>query len=371
MSVGGRKLSEVVKPFIAELKPYEPGKPMEEVERELGISGSVKLASNENPIGPSAKAVDALRNCVEGVHRYPDGGSFALKKALADKFEISSQQVVLGAGSDEILELLAKCFLGEGDEVIFPWPSFAMYPIVIKGVGATPVAVPLTENFEHDLSAMVAAITDATRMIFICNPNNPTGAGIGAQALDDFMAQVPEGIVVAIDEAYFEYARRSDFPDALAWVRKRPGTIVMRTFSKIYGLAGLRVGYGITDVEIAGYIERARHPFNVNLPAQVAALAALSDDAHVAASRKMNAEGIAYVEKELAALGLRSWPTEANFLLIEVGVADCYDQLLQMGVIVRPMDGFGLPGFIRITLGSPRENQIAMKALRKVLEAAG
>jgi len=370
VSVSNKKLSEVVKPFIADLKPYEPGKPIEELERELGISGSVKLASNENPLGPSPKAVEALSGCVAGVHRYPDGGSFALKKALADKFELTEQQVVLGAGSDEILELLAKCFLGEGDEVIFAWPSFAMYPIVAKGVGATPVAIPLTEDFEHDLRAMAAAISDATRMIFLCNPNNPTGTSMGAQALDDFMQQVPDGIVVAIDEAYFEYARRGDFPDALAWVRKRPGTLVMRTFSKIYGLAGLRVGYGLTDMETAGYIERARHPFNVNLPAQVAALAALSDEAHVEASRKMNNEGIAYFEKELSELGLRCWPTDANFILIQVGVADCYDQLLRQGVIVRPMDGFGLSGFIRITIGSPIENKTAMKALRKVLEAA-
>ncbi len=358
---------KAVKPFIADLKPYAPGKPIEELERELGISNSVKLASNENALGPSPKATEALRRAIEGVHRYPDGGSFALKAALAEKLGVQPAQIELGAGSDEILELLVKAFVGEEDEVVFPWPSFAMYPIVTKGAGAKPVAVPLTESFAHDLDAMLEAVTEKTRLLFLCNPNNPTGTSMGAAEFDAFMERVPADVIVAIDEAYVEYARRLDFPDGLGWVKRRPGTIVLRTFSKIYGLAGLRVGYGIADAELVGFLERARHPFNVNLPAQVGALAALDDAGHVEASRALNAEGIAYFEKELALLGMRTWPTDANFILVDLGRGGAYQELLTRGVIVRPMDGFGLEGFIRITIGKPEENERAVAAIRSFI----
>jgi len=368
----GGGLKRVVKPYIASLNPYKPGKPIEEVEHELGIAKSIKLASNENPLGPSPKAVAAMREALAGVHRYPDGGSVELKAALARKLGVGVEQIILGAGSDEILELLAKAFLREEDEAVFAWPSFAMYPIVTQGAGARSVKIPLTDRFEHDLPAMLGAVGERTRIVFVCNPNNPTGTSLGARELDAFMADVPDDVIVAIDEAYFEYARRTDFPDSLKWVAQRPGTIVMRTFSKIYGLAGLRVGYGIADPELAGYLERARHPFNINRLAQIGALAALDDDAHVATSRAINAQGVAFLERALAELGLRTASTDANFLLVEVGGegSSVYEGMLRRGVIVRPMDGFGLGGFVRITIGTSEENAVAVDALRSFLEEA-
>jgi histidinol-phosphate aminotransferase len=312
-------LKRVVKPHIAALDPYQPGKPIEELERELGIQGSVKLASNENPLGPSPKAVEAMRAAAEGVNRYPDGTSFRLREALSRRLGIEAHQLVFGTGSDEVLELIGKSFLGPGDEAVFAWPSFAMYPIVVKGMGATPVAVPLDAGLVHDLPAMAAAIGERTRVVVVCNPNNPTGTSVGAEVFDRFVAALPQGVILAVDEAYFEYVRRDDFPDALGWVSRRPGTAVLRTFSKIYGLAGLRVGYAVMDPELAGYLERARHPFNVSLIGEAAALAALDDDEHVERTLRANREGAEYLTRELEALGIQIWPTDANFLLAKTG----------------------------------------------------
>lgn len=263
MSVAGR-----VKPWIAALQPYVPGKPIEELERELGLTDVVKLASNENPLGPSPKALAAVRAALGGVHRYPDGACFRLRDKLSRRLDVAPGQLVFGCGADEILELVAKAFLGPGDECVFAWPSFAMYPIVTRGMGATPVAVPLDAQLVHDLDAIAQAIGAHTRVVIVCNPNNPTGTSVGAEAFERFATALPEDLVLVIDEAYVDFARRPDFPDALAWVRRRPGTLVMRTFSKSVGLAGLRVGYGIADPELAGFLERARHPFNVNLLAE-------------------------------------------------------------------------------------------------------
>ncbi|MEZ4216833.1 MAG: histidinol-phosphate transaminase [Myxococcota bacterium] len=362
-------LRDRINPHILDLAPYEPGKPIETLERELGISGSVKLASNENPLGPSPRAVEAMRAAVGGVNRYPDGASFALRAKLAQRLGVAERQLVFTAGGDELLELLAKTLLAPGRHVVYPWPSFAMYPIVAKGMGADATAVPLAAGFVHDLDAMLEAVGPQTRLVMLCNPNNPTGTSIGAAAFDRFMERVPDDVVVCVDEAYFEYARRADFPDALAWTKRRPGTAVLRTFSKIYGLAGVRVGYGVCDEELAGYLERARHPFNVNRLAEIGAVAALDDAEHVARTRSVNAEGIAYLERELAALGVETWPSDANFLLARTG-AGVYDALLREGVIVRPMRGFGLEDCVRITIGTAEENERAAKALRKVREAA-
>ena len=359
-------LERVVKPHIRELAPYQPGKPPEELERELGVEGAIKLASNESPIGPSPRAVAAVRDAVAGVHRYPDGACFALRKRLAERLGVGGAQLVFGCGADEILELVAKAFLGAGDEAVFAWPSFAMYPIVVKGMGATPVAVPLDASLGHDLDAMRAAITAQTRVVFVCNPNNPTGTSVGAEAFDAFVRGLPEELVLVVDEAYFEYVRRPDFPDALAWVARRPGTLVMRTFSKIYGLAGLRVGYGVADPELADYLNRARHPFNVNRLAEAAALAALDDDAHAERSRRVNAEGAEYLSRELAALGVEVWPTDANFLLIRAGEG-VFDRLQRQGVIVRPLAGFGMPDCLRVSIGLPEENERLVKTLARVL----
>jgi histidinol-phosphate aminotransferase len=361
-------LKDVVNRHILDLRPYEPGKPIEELERELGITGSIKLASNESPLGPSPKAQAAIREAVGGLHRYPDGASFALREVLAGRLGVETNQLVFGAGADEILELLAKAFLGPGSEAVFAWPSFAMYPIVVKGMGATPVAVPLTGDLVHDLPALAAAVTERTKIVFVCNPNNPTGTSVGAAEFDRFVDDLPPDVVLVVDEAYVEFVRRSDFPDSLAWIRRRPATIVLRTFSKIYGLAGLRLGYGIADVELAGYLERARHPFNVNRLAEVGALAALADEAHAEASRRVNAEGVMYLTTELEALGIDVWPTDANFILARAGDG-VHDALLREGIIVRPLASFGMSDHIRISVGLPEENERLVKTLKRLRES--
>ncbi len=359
-------LADRVKPYIRSLAPYVPGKPIEELERELGIRGSIKLASNENPLGPSPRAVEAMRKAAAEIHRYPDGASFALRTALSKKLGVGGDQLVFGAGADEILELIAKTLIGEGDEVVYAWPSFAMYPIVVQGMGAKGVAVPLTRDLVHDLDGMLAAITKQTRVVMVCNPNNPTGTSVGAEAFERFVAALPEDVVLAVDEAYYEFVRRPDFPDSLALTRRRPGTVVLRTFSKIYGLAGIRIGYGVCDRELASYLERARHPFNVNRLAEVAALAALEDEEHVRRTREINAIGARFLATELGRLGIETWPTDANFILARTG-ADIYEALLAQGVIVRPMRGFGLTEHVRISIGLPEENERFIKTLAEVL----
>ncbi len=360
-------LERVVKPHILELEPYQPGKPIEELERELGISGSVKLASNESPLGPSPKALAALRRAIGNIHRYPDGASFELRTKLAGRLRVGEEQLVFGAGADEVLELLAKVLLGPGDECVFAWPSFAMYPIVVTGMGASSVRVPLDRDYVHDLPAMAEAVNERTKLVFVCNPNNPTGTSIGADAFDRFVAALPDDVVLAVDEAYVDFARRRDFPDALAWVGRRPGTIVMRTFSKIFGLAGLRIGYGVADPELAGYLQRARHPFNVNRLAEVAAAAALADGDFVERTTRLNASGIDYLSRELRALGIDVLPSDANFVLAHTGPG-IYEQLLEEGVIVRPMGGFGMPEHVRISVGLPEENERLVKTLRRLRE---
>jgi len=363
-------IRDLVKPHIRDLAPYQPGKPIEELERELGIGDSIKLASNENPLGPSPKAIEALGSGLESVFRYPDGASFALRRALAARLGVGEQQLTFGCGADEIFELLVKTFVGPGDEVVYAWPSFAMYPIVTQGMGGTRVPVPLDGDFVHDLPAMADAVSPRTRLVIVCNPNNPTGTSVGAEAFDEFAARLPDDVVLVVDEAYREFARRPDFPDGIGWIARRPATVVVRTFSKIYGLAGLRVGYSVADPELAGYLERARHPFNVNVLAERAALAALSDDEHVRRTVAMNSAGIEYLERELPALGCRVWPTDANFVLVEAE-PDTYERLLHEGVIVRPLAGFGLERHVRISVGTPEENERLVKALRRIRETRG
>jgi histidinol-phosphate aminotransferase len=361
-------LRDRVKSHIAELVPYQPGKPIEELEREFGIQDSVKLASNENPLGPSKRAVAALHAEVESAHLYPDGACFELRAALSDSLGVQADQLAFGCGSSEILELVAKAFVGEGDEVVYEWPSFAMYPIVVRGSGGTPVEVPLDADLNHDLDAMAAAVGPRTQAVIVCNPNNPTGTSIGAEAFDRFVASLPEDVILVIDEAYGEYARRPDFPDALSWVARRPATLVLRTFSKIYGLAGLRLGYGIGGAELIGFLDRARHPFNVNRLAEAAAVAALGDTEHVERARRTNCEGADYLSRELSALGMEVWPSDANFLLVRAGEG-VYEPLLREGIIVRPTAAFGLPDCIRVTIGLPEENERLVKALRKIRES--
>jgi histidinol-phosphate aminotransferase len=280
---------------------------------------------------------------------------------------VDGAQIVFGAGADEILELLVKVLLGPGDECVFAWPSFAMYPIVVQGMGGRSLRVPLDGGLAHDLPAMARAVTPRTKLVFVCNPNNPTGTSVGAEAFDRFAASLPPSLVLAIDEAYVDFARRPDFPDALAWIRRRPGTIVLRTFSKISGLAGVRIGYGVADPELAGYLQRARHPFNVSRLAEAAALGALDDEEFRERTRRTNAEGVEYLSRELRALGVEVWPTDANFVLARAG-AGIQARLLREGLIVRPLAGFGMPEHIRISVGLPEENELLVKALRRLLE---
>ena len=341
-------IEHLVNPHIRELRPYEPGKPMEELERELGIASSVKLASNENPIGPSPKALAALRAGVEDVNRYPDGACFELRTRLSQKLGVSERQLIFGCGADEILELIVKTFVSPGAEVVMPWPSFAMYPIVIKGMGGQVVEVPLRDDFGHDLVAMRDAITDRTNVVFVCNPNNPTGTSIGAEEFGEFIDSVPRTTMIAVDEAYYEFVRRADYPRTLEMLNDRPEILVLRTFSKIYGLAGLRIGYGIGSEELVGYMERARHPFNVNRLAEAAALGAID-----------------YLTRELGAMGFDVAETDTNYVLVRIG-ANVYDDLLKKGVIVRPMTAFGLPDHVRISIGLPEENQRLVEALHEL-----
>ena len=355
---------------IRELEPYAPGKPIEELERELGISDSVKVASNESPLGPSRRAVEAIFAAAEQLNRYPEDSCHRLREALAAHHGVARAGLVFGTGSDGILELVAKAFLGPGDEAVFPWPSFAMYPIVARGLGAVPIEVPLDSAYRADPGATARAITKKTRVVFLANPNNPTGTSLGAAAFTELLEAIPERVVLVSDEAYVEYVRRSDFPDSLALLERRPTLLVLRTFSKVYGLAGLRVGYGIGHPELIGLLERARHPFNVNQLAQVAALAALEDAEHMACVRDLTHRGLEQLERGFDELGLRYAESDANFVLVEVGAdaSSLYERLLRRGVITRPLGGFGLDAHLRVTVGLPEENERVLEALGGELE---
>ena len=359
------KLRELVNPHVRDLAPYVPGKPVEELERELGISGSVKLASNESPIGPSRRAVEAIFAAAENLNRYPDDTCFALRDALATQLGVAREALCFAGGSDGILDLLAKCFLAPGDDGLFPWPSFAMYPIMTRGAGANPVQVPLDREFRADVGALLAAVTPRTRLLLLANPNNPTGTSLGAADFARLVRELPERVVLVADEAYVAFVRSADFPDALAALRERETLVVLRTFSKAYALAGLRVGYAISNPELISYLERARHPFVVNSLAQVAAAAALADRAHTARIAKVTHDGIAQLEAGLRAQGLGFAQTDANFLLVEVGPgADALqERLLRHGVITRPLGGFGLTTHLRVSVGTREENERFLASL--------
>ncbi len=360
------KLADLVNAHVRELRPYQPGKPIEQLERELGIRGSIKLASNEAPLGPSERVIEALRAELGGLHRYPEDDAPYLKQDLAAALGVEPGQLLCGAGSDEVLDLLGRCFLASGDECLFAWPSFAMYPILAAASNARAVQVPLDAELRADVDALIAAVGERTRVLFLANPNNPTGISIGAADFERLLDGIPERVIVVADEAYFEYVRRTDFPDAIGALERRRTLVVLRTFSKIHGLAGLRVGYGVGDAELIGFLARARHPFNVNSLAQVAARAALADAAHVERVRKLTHAGLEQLEAGARALGLGYAPSDANFLLIEVGpgAAEIYDGLLRRGVITRPMAGFGLERHLRVTVGVPEENERFLEALR-------
>lgn len=356
---------------ILDIHPYQPGKPVEEVERELGIPGAVKLASNENPFPPSEKVLAAIRGALGGLNRYPDGSGYYLRQALAKKHDVSAEAIVLGNGSNELIELLARTFVRPGEEVVIPQPSFVVYPSIVQAVGGTRVVVALKDH-RIDLPRMRRAITTLTKMVFVANPNNPTGTIVTGEEVDKFLDKVPDHVIVVFDEAYYDFAEGPDFPDALGHLRHGKRVVVLRTFSKMAGLAGLRIGYAVADPDCAGLMNRIRQPFNVNTLAQVAALAALEDEAHVERGVGVVREGVRQLSAALDALGVKRVPSRANFIMVELPDATrAYEQLLKLGVIVRPLASFGLDRALRITVGTPEENARLIEGLRAVLGTPG
>src|SRR5574341_165349 len=350
---------------IASLSPYVPGKPIEELQRELGLSRVIKLASNENPLGPSPKALAVLSEGLTTLHRYPDGGAIRLREALADRWKVTPDHVIVGNGSDEILGFLARAFLAPGDEAVMADQTFVIYKIEFTAAHAKPIIVPLTQ-WCHNLPAMADAITERTRLVFVCNPNNPTGTMVPTDDVATLMERIPPDVIVVFDEAYYEYVRSAQFPDSMAYVKQGRNVIALRTFSKIYGLAGLRIGYGITTPEITNFLNRVRPPCNANSLAQRAALAALGDDEHVARSRTVNGAGMAQLTTGLRGLGFDPVPSEANFLYFDVGRDGraVFEALLREGVIVRHIEG----PMLRVTVGQEAENRAFLEALKRVLK---
>ena len=355
------------KPSIDTIQPYQGGKPIEEVQRELGITNIIKLASNENPLGPSPLAVQAIAESAKQVHLYPDGNAFYLKNDLAQHLGVSTDQLILGNGSNDVLQLIAEAYVAPDDEVIYATGAFVVYSLVTKLCSATAVVVPM-QNDTHDLSAMAGAITDKTKVIFIANPNNPTGTMVTADETVAFMELVPDDVLVVFDEAYYEYVLRSDYPQTLPYVLEGRNFIITRTFSKIYGLAGLRIGYGIAPPALIETLNRVRQPFNCSLVGQAAARAALKDTDHVTKSQASNAAGKAFLYEAFDDMGLRYTRTEGNFIMLHLEQlgTDVADALLQKGIIVRPIAGYGYPSAVRVTIGTQQENERFIAALRVV-----
>ncbi|BCU06539.1 histidinol-phosphate transaminase [Allochromatium tepidum] len=355
-------------PWIAGLTPYVPGKPVSELERELGISGSVKLASNENPLGPGPRAREAMDAVLAELGRYPDGGGFELRRVLAEYHGLSPMAVTIGNGSNDVLDLIARVFLQPGAESVFSEHAFAVYPIAIQSVGAT-ARVAKARDYGHDLEAMAALVNDQTRVVWIANPNNPTGTWLAAEPLKSFIGSLPKTCIVVVDEAYTEYVAEPDFPDATHWVETFPNLIVTRTFSKAHGLAALRVGYALSDPRIADLLNRVRQPFNVNALAQAAAIAAINDREHVRASVELNRAGMKQLTGAFERLGLAYIPSVGNFVTVDCGrpAAPINEALLKRGVIVRPVGNYGMPNHLRISIGLESENARFIAAFEDVL----
>ncbi len=353
-----------------------PGKPIEELERELGVTNTLKLASNENPMGPSPLVIEAINKAKDNIALYPDGNGFILKQKLSKKLKVEQQQITLGNGSNDVLDMIARAFLCEGREAIYSRYAFAVYPISIQSVNATAKvaeALPVeheTNPYGHDLTAMKALITDKTRVIFIANPNNPTGTWLKSEELHDFISNIAKDIIVVVDEAYFEYVKEGEYPDTVQWLEEFPNLIVTRTFSKIYALAGLRVGYAVCSEEIADLLNRVRHPFNVNSLALHAATAALDDQAHLENCIDINIKGIKFWRAACQYRGLDYIPTVGNFITIDMeqNAVPIYEAMLKEAVIVRPIPNYGLPNYLRITISTAEENQRCLDALDIALE---
>lgn len=366
-------MSDLVGNHIKTLKPYVPGKPIDEVKRELGLTDVIKLASNENPLGPSPKAMEAVRKAVEDLHIYPDGAAYNLREGLAKHFDVPMDEVILGNGSNELLTLSVRAFCQPGDTAVISEYAFIAYRVVLTAANVPITAVPMREGYVHDLDAMAAACDETTKIVFVANPNNPTGTYVGREKLEAFLRAVPERVIVVMDEAYIEYAMADDYVTAQALRNCRERLIITRTFSKCYGIAGLRVGYAIGPKELIDYMNRIREPFNANSLGQVGALAALSDDAFVKRTVESNEAGRKILEDGLAKLESRgiSWlPSQTNFLLVKVPVEGpkIFDLMLRQGVIVRPMSGYGLHNFVRITIGTAEETRRCLSALSAALD---
>jgi histidinol-phosphate aminotransferase len=361
---------QLAKESVLSIKPYEPGKPIEEVARELGMPEPdiVKMASNENPLGASPLGVQAIKECADRVNLYPDGGCYYLKNDLAEYLNVGTENLIIGNGSNEVLQIIADTFINPDDEVIYARQAFVVYTLATKVAGGTAVIVDL-KDYAHDLDAMADRITDKTKVIFIANPNNPTGAMVTADQVDRFMKRVSEDVLVVFDEAYYEYVERDDFPQTLDYVRDGRTVITLRTFSKIYGLAGLRIGYGVSRPDIIQVMNKVRQPFNASSVAQAAARASLRDKDHVARSIEINRAGKEYLYGELRRIGLDFVPSETNFILVHLDRpgAEVMSQLLEAGVIVRPMAGYEFPDSVRVTIGTMDQNKRLISSLREVL----
>ena len=357
-------------PGVRGLKPYVPGKPIQELERELGIAGSIKLASNENPLGPSRGVAAAVTGAMAGLARYPDGSAHELRQAIARLHDVDPARVTLGNGSNDVLDMIARVFLFPGAESLFSQHAFAVYAISSQATGASLQIVPALD-YGHDPNALADAVNDDTRVLWIANPNNPTGTWVGRAGLRGLLERVPQHVIVVVDEAYSEYVEEPDYPDASQWLEDFPNLVVTRTFSKAYGLAGLRLGYGLSHPEVAGLLDRVRQPFNVNSLAQVAGLAALQDPEHIRRSVELNRAGLQQLRRGFRALGLAYIPSVGNFLTVDLGrPAGPVDQaLLRQGVITRPVGGYGLPNHLRVSVGLPEENAKCLKAFEAVLHA--
>lgn len=374
MSVPEIAFIDLATPSVRALQPYQPGKPVAELEREYGILNAVKLASNENPFGPSPRALAAIQAVLPEIARYPEGSGYLLTARLAEKHGLDPACITLGNGSNDVLDLIARVFLTPAHEAIYSQHGFAVYPIAIQAAGARARVAPAHDGscgsvYGHDLAAMRALVGTATRLVFIANPNNPTGTWLESAVLEDFIAALPAHVMVVVDEAYFEYVDQPDYPDTTTWLERFPNLIVTRTFSKAYGLAGLRIGYALSHPDVAGLLNRVRQPFNVNMVAQTAALAALDDSAYLQESVRRNREGMQQLEAGFTRLGLGWIPSVGNFVAVDTGCTgtDVYASLLQLGIIARPVANYGMPNHLRVTVGRADENARFLAALEAVL----
>ncbi|MCI0400149.1 MAG: histidinol-phosphate transaminase [Gammaproteobacteria bacterium] len=361
-------VNELATPWVRTLQPYQPGKSIEALQRESGLSRVVKLASNENPLGPSPLALEAVRAQLPVISRYPDGNGTALKEALAKKLGIDVDGITLGNGSNDVLELITRAFVTPAHQVIFSEHAFAVYPMVTQAVGAEAVVTP-ARALGHDLAAMEAALSDRTRLVFIANPNNPTGTWLQGSALKAFIEALPREVLIVVDEAYCDYVDVVGYPRCASWVERNPNLIVTRTFSKAYGLAGLRVGYALSHPVVAELLNRVRQPFNVNSLALAAAQVALDDEAHIRQSIALNRAGMVQLTEGIGRLDLDYTPSVANFLCVDFKrpASPIYEALLRHGVIVRPVDNYGLENHLRVTVGQGHENAQFLAALKRVL----